>query len=345
MAGPYEHNFTMFGQSEYTISPEDLKPISYAFIQGQRFPRVVEKSMGFGIHRSGWTDCIDALSKTGIGAVIDDFVEQTFLARQARTFHDEDFVGFFHYPPDDDLPWFVPTDHDIRYSSMFGTLAWKRSSRRLKHAFTFTQRLAAWLRPFLDCPVTALKHPTSTQVPRWSAANFLANPKIVQVGAFYRDTASIYRLPTRLPKVRILDLRYDWIRQWDELVQKNFPVRDSAAKILHIDRVSAEDYDDIFASSIIHTHYYAASASNVVIECIARKTPLLVNRTPGVVEYLGSEYPLYEDCLLDTPDAMSKLAIEAHKYLQKLACGWLQHDVFIANVRSSLGIDSIRKSV
>ena len=36
-----------------------------------------------------------------------------------------------------------------------------------------------------------------------------------------------------------------------------------------------------------------ASASNTVVECLARGTPLLVNRLPAVEEYLGTDYPLF----------------------------------------------------
>ena len=38
---------------------------------------------------------------------------------------------------------------------------------------------------------------------------------------------------------------------------------------------------------------HGASANNMVIECIARATALLVNPLPAVVEYLGEGCPFY----------------------------------------------------
>ena len=38
---------------------------------------------------------------------------------------------------------------------------------------------------------------------------------------------------------------------------------------------------------------YTCSASNSIIESIARATPILVNPIPPAIEYLGPEYPFY----------------------------------------------------
>ena len=47
------------------------------------------------------------------------------------------------------------------------------------------------------------------------------------------------------------------------------------------------------SSSVVLCLLYATAANNVVIECIARATPILVNPLAAVVEYLGPDYPLY----------------------------------------------------
>ena len=58
-----------------------------------------------------------------------------------------------------------------------------------------------------------------------------------------------------------------------------------------------EEYDDLLSKNIIFIDLYDASANTVVVECIARKTPLLVTRLDAVIEYLGKDYPLYFDNL------------------------------------------------
>ncbi|MFN8643026.1 MAG: hypothetical protein U0802_15745 [Candidatus Binatia bacterium] len=59
---------------------------------------------------------------------------------------------------------------------------------------------------------------------------------------------------------------------------------------------SPASYDRLLSENVF-LDLLDASANNSVIECLARDTPLLVNRHPAVVEYLGPDYPLYFDDL------------------------------------------------
>jgi hypothetical protein len=42
---------------------------------------------------------------------------------------------------------------------------------------------------------------------------------------------------------------------------------------------------------------YDATSNNAIVECIIRNTPIIVNKLPGVVDYLGENYPLYFNIL------------------------------------------------
>jgi hypothetical protein len=84
--------------------------------------------------------------------------------------------------------------------------------------------------------------------------------------------------------------------------------------------VANAEYDRLLSSNIVFCDLIDSSANNVVIECIARNTPLLINRLPAVEEYLGGEYPLY---FSDLSEASAKLARRetvqaAHEYLSGL---------------------------
>ena len=63
--------------------------------------------------------------------------------------------------------------------------------------------------------------------------------------------------------------------------------------VLRRDFVSNEEYDDLLSSSVVLCLLYASAANNILLECIARCTPILINPLPSVVEYLGEDYPLY----------------------------------------------------
>ena len=62
---------------------------------------------------------------------------------------------------------------------------------------------------------------------------------------------------------------------------------------------------------------YDTSANNAVIECIARGTPLLINKHPATVEYLGEEYPFYFDNLEEASKKSKNYVLieKTHQYL------------------------------
>jgi hypothetical protein len=57
--------------------------------------------------------------------------------------------------------------------------------------------------------------------------------------------------------------------------------------------VSNMAYDKLLGESIVFLHLCDSNATNTIIECIVRNTPLLINRIEPVTEYLGVDYPLY----------------------------------------------------
>jgi glycosyltransferase involved in cell wall biosynthesis len=58
-------------------------------------------------------------------------------------------------------------------------------------------------------------------------------------------------------------------------------------------RVSDDEYDALLEDSVFFLNLRDAPANTTVVECIVRNTPILINRLPGVVEYLGEDYPFY----------------------------------------------------
>ena len=72
------------------------------------------------------------------------------------------------------------------------------------------------------------------------------------------------------------------------------------------DRVDDNEYDDLLSSSIVFLNMYDAPAITTVVECLGRNTPIVINRLPGVEEYLGREYPL----LYETLDEAEKMLLD-----------------------------------
>src|SRR6266403_5264925 len=131
--------------SPVTSLQSELKKIPYASLGVGRFPRPSHDTMGFGIHRSGWSECVRSLAALPLNnIVIDDFIEQTISLSHGSFYHHEPFVAFFHYPPDDDLPDFIADQHAGLHRNLFKNKAWNQSLPYLRGAFAMTEHLATW---------------------------------------------------------------------------------------------------------------------------------------------------------------------------------------------------------
>ncbi len=61
--------------------------------------------------------------------------------------------------------------------------------------------------------------------------------------------------------------------------------------------VDNNSFDVLLSQNIVFVNFIDVSASNTIIECIVRNTPVIVNRHPALEEYLGKCYPGFYDDL------------------------------------------------
>jgi hypothetical protein len=82
-------------------------------------------------------------------------------------------------------------------------------------------------------------------------------------------------------------------------------------------RLNHPDYDALLAKSVIFLDLIDASGVTTVVECLARGTPLLINKIPAVEEYLGADYPLYYSSLCEAEYKLQQknLIIDGHHHL------------------------------
>ena len=103
-----------------------------------------------------------------------------------------------------------------------------------------------------------------------------------------------------------------------------------------LERVNNDEYDDLLSKNIVFVELYDSSANNLVIECIARNTPILINPVGGVVDYLGKDYPFYFNTL---EEASYKLQ---NKELIKETTNYLKNK---SEVNSKIDINNFYKNL
>jgi hypothetical protein len=288
-------------------------------------------------HRSGWRHVMEQLKlyHKSQSILLDDFVERSFQHSFNRQVWREPWVGIFHHPPD--LPeWLDPT---ALPSNIFQTNEFQESKRFLHGAIALSEKLGRWLKTRLDCPVCVLKHPSEVPDLQFSMDSFLAQAKrpLIQVGWYGRNPKAIYQLraPSAYRKIHLLQDRpwvHDAISKTETL--SPFRTRPLYSNVEVFKEVNNHEYDCLLSRSVIFNEYWDLSASNTIIEAIARGTPLIVNRLEAIQEYLGNDYPLlYSDI-----NEVFNLLCDDHRiasaaeHLAQLDKSWLEVDRFAAQV-------------
>jgi hypothetical protein len=269
------------------------------------------------------------------GILLDDYVEQTFCYQPEPMIYQEPWIGIFHHPPN--IPQFTTPPESLH--EMLAGEAFQQSLPQLRGAIALSKYLAEHLRESLSVPVWVIKHPSEIPEQGWSFDRYHASQpkKLVQLGWYLRNTRAIYQVPKLrdhcklryLPGLeRLIDYDQKVLNMWFETER-----RVEYGGVTECGYVPAQDYDETLNTSVVLTELFEASANNVVVECIARGTPIVVNRHPATIEYLGENYPLYFDEPPEIPHLLQPdRVLAAHQHLMSLDRTWLYGESFAGQV-------------
>lgn len=290
----------------------------------------IKNITSFDVHRYGWGYAMNFLKDfhSPYGILLDDFIEKTHSWNLDYNIvpHKNDWIGFIHNPHN--MPkWF---DYHNSPQGIFKSEIFIQSLKYCKCIITLSDYLKQWIEEKITVPVVSLKHPTGLVNKEWDSYKFMKSPKLVQLGYWLRNMSTIYKLSSNWSKI--------WLPSNKQYAQFLFEIENRINDTRYYfdnnvqikERLSNEEYDEILSSSIVVLNLYDSSANNAVIECIARNTPMLINKHPAVVEYLGENYPLYCDfSKIFSPDLISTSTIlEAERYLKNMNKDFLNGEYF-----------------
>lgn len=310
----------------------------------------LSNTTSFTAHRSGWQYCMSKLrhfhSRNGI--LFNDFVEKDFgwnVSEQyngsLRLPYKRDWIGVWHNPP------ISPDWFDIANSpqAVLQRDVFQQSLKTCKAIVCLSEYLSNWLRDKIDVPIVTVMHPTEVPARKWHIKNYMKNRNkhVVQLGYWLRKFDSIHNLRCGSSYKKIWlagDVNYSTYMYdiYIKTLKRAKEVKYNWAGV-HMQNLPNEEFDHLLSKSVVLVNLYDSSANNAVIECVARNTPLLVNRLPAVEEYLGKDYPLY---INDLDHAASLLydidkLYEAHLYLKNMDKRWISGTYFANDLMKKLG--------
>jgi hypothetical protein len=281
---------------------------------------IIEKE--FSHHRNGWNPISKKIKETfhcSYGINFYAFLDFKF---KENTVINHPWTGILHnvisYPINhpkynQDRIW--PLDKLIKEKFFLNSLS------KCHGIFTLSENTLNFLKPLFN-NVYSLKHPIESHSKSFCLNEFKKNKKIITVGQWLRKYDTISKIKSNIEKIVI---KIPGEEYFDD------------SSITFINFLPNKQYDNLIASSVVLVDYFDVSASNTVLECIARNTPLLTNPLPGNIEYLGKDYPFF----FENEDEMNKklndeqLIAETNCYLSKLDKTKLKIDYFIESIRQS----------
>ena len=295
---------------------------------------------GISGHRSGWKYVVDGITShhSDNGILLDDYVERTHSWNLALNLlskkipHNRPWVGFMHNPPNSPH-WFGQTQS---MNFVLQSDAFQESLQHCKALFTLSDYHANKLRDLVNVPVYSLLHPSGNCDLHFNFKAFRRRRKIVQLGYWLRKMRNIYDIKTTYDKIWLIGQEYAHLMFNEEKIYS--PHRHNFDDVSIVRNLDNKQYDNFLSDSIIVLNLYDSSANNAVIESIQRNIPIIVNKLPAVVEYLGENYPCYYNNLdeMHTKIHDDDLILEAHEYLKNMNKDFLKDKYFVQNLLSTL---------
>lgn len=227
-----------------------------------------------------------------------------------------------------DKPW-IAILHVTPYENIIQRLdnsIWKDNLTRCRGIFTMSNYTTQFIANHLKMPTETLylALPEKYKPFDWKAFSYNEDKRLLHIGHWLRNIDFFYNIKSNIYKKTFIKC-----------------LNNPEGEV--IDFLERDAYEDIMSKNIVCVNLYDTSANNLVVECIAQCTPLLINRLPAVEEYMGKNYPLFYDNLEEACEMLKKYSLiyEGYLYLKGLDKNRLSMDRFI----DSIGQSQIYKSL
>jgi hypothetical protein len=277
-----------------------------------------------------------------------DILEQHFSLNKNNIFENK-WRGIVHLTPNG--PPYLSNEN---IANLFSNSYFLKSMEHCSCLFTLSPRVTNYLQnKFIEierpCKIITLKHPVVQEnIIPFSFEKFKENPhkRLIQIGQQYRKMTSIYIVPVPENYTKMWltgTMNFKRLKYIMNLEQKYLNIRitkKTEKNVIKYYTRSYEEYDEYLCKNIVFIDLFDAAANNAVLECIIRKTPLIVNRIQGVIDYLGENYPLYFSNIWEIPELLSEnKLLEAHEYLKTIDTKSLEIDYFIRKLLTHIHSD------
>ena len=337
-----------------TYNPMNEEIVSANLLQHNVFV-YKDKYDNYGVQYFGWKKTINAfieyfvtnynetIVKNEQQYFIDDWIEKLLgWGNKTESKHiikelisnNWKLITFLHTPPCSTM-----RDNDIRheemiYSSQYGNKQVFEliNNNNLKDKIQFIYTLSAHHKEYLlnktphyKYNLLSINHPIEItgQEKTFDYELFLQNRQILHIGWQMINFKQFvdFKIPSEFFKSILVKSSFenDWNKLYDSLSFDKI----HSEYITVLKELKNCEYEKLFVNSCLFVYFEDCSINNIILECIKFNTPIIINKIPAVVQYLGEDYPLYysnpEDLnnLKHRAYLLSKI-VETNKYLENM---------------------------
>lgn len=265
------------------------------------------------LHYKGWNFIIDRLKesisiKSGY-PVLNTFVECS-LQKQDADLPKDKWMGILHSTLDD-LHKTISNENFLNsYEYCIGLI-------------TLSKDTKDYLSEKLDIPIFHTTHPKGCDGNKFNINAVFSSEgeqKLMHSGFHKRNLKKFVDFPTSLKK------NISFAKHWHLKDAEEVNLGLNQLKELGIDCsfgfASNKNYIHNLISNISFSYFENVAASNGVLEHIMTGTPLVTNKLPANIEYLGEDYPFFIESIEHNPDSFLRdkdIVSDCSSYLNYLS--------------------------
>lgn len=265
--------------------------------------------------RSGWpvTSKLILDLHTPNGVLFCDYLDGFFGSGNS---FNKPWIGFFHNTPENHWStngiYNFQDDRGLR--ALINKDCFKKSLSKCMGLFTLSEYIRDFLKENIpNVMVDSLLLSTEEVENKFNFDEFVSEPSVVTVGHWQR----LYENINRLKGVKKKFLKWSDTANPDLIYEKHGIKKSKDIQI--VERLDNKEYDIFLSKNVVFLQLFDAAANNIVVECIIRNNPIIINRLPSLYEYLGEDYPLYYENFEHAQEIVGSLEKikEGHLYLKK----------------------------
>ena len=244
-------------------------------------------------HYYGWGSILNTLSQKvkldNNGIILHTFTDCIFWPNKKRVLPKEPWMGFIHSAIKNQ-----PSRSKKSYciDGLIQSDEFQNSLPFCQGLITLTNHTKNYLQSKLDVPIYNTWHPKHQNNCFFDIDSYFTSPTLRHSGFELRDVTKFYQVNTSLTKQLYVGHQHNLKLIVDELKHHDLQLSDGNVWVVR-KFLDNQKYIDIFTSTVGFAYYYDCAASNSILEHIMSYSPVVINKIPPIVEYLGEDYPMY----------------------------------------------------